>query len=149
MSVAMLMDGEVATIDDYIRAYKNEDLTIDALYLQKVLTTKKNYLILNWDNLMVKYMPEFRAIKKRIRLNDKEYIKYRYNPKRLSYDLYGTTELWFLIMEANELYSIYEFDLRVVDLYNTSLVNRILRVINLEEEFKDYNKDEINNLLNK
>jgi len=145
----MLMDGEVATIDDYIRAYKNEDLTIDALYLQKVLTTKKNYLILNWDNLMVKYMPEFRAIKKRIRLNDKEYIKYRYNPKRLSYDLYGTTELWFLIMEANELYSIYEFDLRVVDLYNTSLVNRILRVINLEEEFKDYNKDEINNLLNK
>ena len=35
---------------------------------------------------------------------------YRFKPKKLSYDLYGTTELWDALLELNQMYSIIEFD---------------------------------------
>ena len=88
-------------------------------------------------------MPELKDIKVKITLSNEEYSKYRYNPKVLSYDIYGTTELWFLILEANELHSINEFNSRTIYLFKTDIVEKMTRILNLELDSKNYNEEEI------
>ena len=46
-----------------------------------------------------------------VNLNEKEISKYRFNPKRLSYDVYKTTDYWFLILVSNGYKHIHEFNL--------------------------------------
>ena len=90
----------------------------------------------------MKYMPELKDIKIKVTLSNEEYFKYRFNPKLLSYDIYGTTELWFLILEANELHSVTQFDLRTLYIFNTSIVDRVTRILNLEKDVKDYDAEQ-------
>ena len=42
-------------------------------------------------------------------LGPEDIVKYRYKPKTLSLDLYKTTELWFAILELNNMKSIVDF----------------------------------------
>ena len=92
-------------------------------------------------------MPELKEIKIKVTLDENEYSKYRFNPKLLSYDIYGTTELWFLILEANELHSISQFDIKTIYLFSTDIVEKMTRILNLEKAAKNYNEEEISSAL--
>ena len=95
----------VYTLDNFIQEYGAEDLRVDAFRLKEVFFNPgmKNKIIVNGDIISDKYAAELEENKRTITLNTKEYYKYRYNPKLLSYDVYGTTELWFFILMANVL----------------------------------------------
>ena len=139
----MLM-GKNPTILEYISDYNSEDIVSSIYFLKQVFTTSVNKkLLVNFQNLVIKYMPELKAIKTTVTMTNEEYAKYKYNPKLLSYDIYGTTELWFLILEANELHASIQFDLKTIQLFNTSVVDKMVRILNLEREFIDYNEEEI------
>lgn len=43
-------------------------------------------------------------------------LKYKYRPDYLSFDIYGTTILWELIMYVNEIFSVEDFNLIKVSL---------------------------------
>lgn len=142
----MLM-GKSATLQDYITEFNSESIISSEFFLKQVFATNEKKMIVNFSNLIVKYMPEIKALKVKISLSAEEYQKYRFNPKRLSYDLYGTTELWFIILEANELYSALEFDNQTIVLYKTNVFDKLGRILNLENEFKNYNEEEISEAL--
>ena len=61
--------------------------------------------------------------------------KYKYNPKRLSYDIYSTTELWFELLRLNYCSSITEFTLKnnIVNVYNVNQIKDILNEIMILE----------------
>lgn len=55
------------------------------------------------------YISFIHAIKMKATL-DKEYkIRYKYNPKKLSLDLYETEELWYLLLKINNITSEINF----------------------------------------
>ena len=148
MASSIMGMGADATILDYIASYESEEITSSAFFLKQVFTSKLNAKILvNFNNLTIKYMPELKDIKVKVTLSNEEYNRYKYNPKRLSYELYGTTELWFLILEANELHSINQFDSRTIYLFRTDIVEKMTRILNLEIESKNYNEEEISQAL--
>ena len=136
--------GLANTIQDYISSYEDEELVSSAFFLKQVFTTNANKkMLLNFNSLVLKYMPELQEIKIKITLSNEEYAKYRYNPKYLSHDIYGTTELWFLILEANELHSVRQFDSKTIYLYRVDIVEKMTRILNLETVSKNYNEDQI------
>lgn len=143
----MLM-GRDSALKDFITQYSAEEIVFSAFFFQQVLRTNSGKMLLNFGSLVQKYLPEIKAIKKKVTLSEEEYRKYKFNPKRLSYDIYGTTELWFLILDANELYSTIEFDLRTLYLYKPSIVEKMGRILNLEKTSKDYNAAEVTADLN-
>ena len=53
-----------------------------------------------------------------------------------------------MILEANELHSAIQFDYQTIYLYTTDIVNKMARILNLEQEFKDYNAEEVSEALN-
>lgn len=143
MATPMKM-GTANTIDAYARSYRSETITFDEFYLQQVLTFGKDRkALVNFDSCLVKYMPEIKQIVTKVEFPIDQYQKYKFNPKLLSYDLYGTTELWALILDLNELHSAAEFDLRTVKLPNEVVLDRLIRVLNLERMSKDYNAEQV------
>ena len=89
--------SNIWTLSDFISEYSIEDLRIDAFYLQQVFWDKNKMthkVVVNENSIADKYANELEENKHIVELTTKEYYKYRYNPKLLSYDIYGTTELW-------------------------------------------------------
>lgn len=138
--------GSDSTIKDYIAQYNSEEIVSSAFFLKQLLSIDNGgKMIVNFTNLVNKYMPEIRGLKLKITLSNDEYAKYKFNPKLLSYDIYGTTELWFLILEANELHSVTQFDSKTIYLFRTDIVDKLARILNLEMATKNYNTEELNN----
>jgi hypothetical protein len=44
-----------------------------------------------------------------VELTDEQLTKYKYRPKLLCYDIYGNTELYFIILLINDMYSTKQF----------------------------------------
>ena len=138
--------GSDSTIEDYITQYNSEEIVSSAFFLKQLLSIENGgKMIVNFTNLVNKYMPEIRGLKLKVTLSNDEYAKYKFNPKLLSYDIYGTTELWFLILEANELHSVTQFDSKTIYLFRTDIVDKLARILNLEMTTKNYNTEELNN----
>lgn len=135
----------ITTVEDFIQEYDIETIRMDTVFLRQVFWEKgmEHKLVVAESALIDKYLEEIEQHKTAITLSTTEYYKYRYNPKLMAYDVYGTTELWFLLMAANELYSIIDFDLRVVKAYRTDILQKIDRMLSLEHEFKVINDDEV------
>ena len=131
----------IYTLNDFIREYSVEDLRVDAFHLKEVFFQNgmKHKIVVNGDNIADKYSAELEENKKIVEFTTKEYYKYRYNPKLLSYDVYGTTELWFFILMANEIYTITEFDLRKVKMFDAAIISKLNRMLELDKEFLDIN----------
>ena len=135
----------IYTLSNFIREYGVEELRVDAFHLKEVFFQDgmNHKIVVNGDNIADKYAIELQENKKTVEFTTKEYYKYRFNPKVLSYDLYGTTELWFFILMANELYSITEFDLRKLVLYDASIISKFNKMLELDQEFLEINSMEV------
>lgn len=84
--------------------------------------TYSNYSILNRsidhpelvyaiDNLIYGYMDELKAKQKVCTFTIEQKLQYMYKPKLLAYDVYGTTEAYFVILALNGMCNLKEFDL--------------------------------------
>lgn len=138
--------GAIYTLDDFVREYAAEDIRVDAFHLKQVFwdeLTMKHKIVVNESSIVDKYIEELEENKRSVQLTTKEYYKYRYNPKLLSYDIYGTTELWFFILMANELYTISEFDLQKLVLYDSAIITKLNHMIDMDREFLEINSMEI------
>ena len=135
----------IYTLSNFIREYGVEELRVDAFHLKEVfLQDGMNHkIVVNGDNIADKYAIELEENKKTVEFTTKEYYKYRFNPKVLSYDLYGTTELWFFILMANEIYTISEFDFKKLKLFDASIISKLNRMLELDKEFLEINSMEV------
>ena len=143
-----MIDGNsenVYTLDNFIQEYGAEDLRVDAFHLKEVFFNPgmKHKIIVNGDIISDKYAAELEENKRTVTLTTKEYYKYRYNPKLLSFDVYGTTELWFFILMANELYSMTEFDMRKLTLYDAAVIAKFNKMLELDQSFLEINSMEV------
>lgn len=143
-STSRMLMGAESTIKGFVADYRTEELTFDAFYLPQVFTQSTgDKLIVNGEDLLVKYMPELKSMIQQITLTESEYKKYMYNPKRLSFDLYGTTELWALLLDINELVSVAQFNLQTLKVFSGSILDKLQRILNLEQEFIDQNAEDV------
>ena len=64
-----------------------------------------------------------------VSLSDKEYYKYLYKPRLLSFDLYGDTEYFYIFLILNNITSDKEFDFRKLRVIKKNDLSRILSEI--------------------
>lgn len=60
-------------------------------------------------NLLDDYLPDLKEQCILIELTPQEVNKYKYNPKMLSYKIYGSTKLFYTILRLNNICSTHEF----------------------------------------
>ena len=138
----MIKPHKTATLEEFVESKTSSFTSYQAFSLVEIINDKTSvpiefpaYSVLN------DYFDEIKALTVDIELSDVEYLKYRYRPKLLSFDLYGNTELGFLILMINDIFSIRDFNLRKLKLIpKTSLSTLLTNIKSAESKFiENYN----------
>ena len=80
------------------------------------------------------YLPELKSRCRKVVLTDQERLKYQFNPKMLSSELYGTTELYYVILLLNDMINIRDFDTKTLYLLPPSDMENFLSSIYSSEK---------------
>ena len=136
------------TIEDFTKAYKEERISFATLHYKEVGDkTDGSKIVLLSDSILDKYnkvLDEYLVTRV---LTSSEFNKYQYNPKLLSYDLYKTTELWFLLLQANQLFSVTQFHINPIKVYSGGIMRVIESILNLDKRIIDANEDDVTKAL--
>ena len=100
------------TLDDFILEGKTDQLT----YQNFAITRKTDYASFVETGLLDYYLKELKAMSIEIPIENithDQIIKYRYQPDLLAYDIYGSTQLDFVVLLCNGIIDPKEFDFKV------------------------------------
>lgn len=131
------------TLDDFISMKISDDMTYYNFSLLEVINGVEHLD----TNLVEMYLPELESQCITVKLSDEELNKYRYFPDLLSYDLYGSVQLDFVILLLNDMYDPKEFNKYNIVLPHASTLSEFLnRVYSKEEGYLQQNRAD-NNIL--
>ena len=138
---------ETYTVEDFIELGKEID---DIQYSKfaifaKATADSTNPILYATHNIIYDYEEEFKKLALTIDMTDDEYIKYRMKPKLLAYDVYGSTEIFFVILFINGIYNIKDFDKRTIKLLKKDTMIQLLEAIyNAERNYLLMNRSSVN-----
>ena len=134
------------TVEDFIELGKDMD---DIQYskfaiLSRASANVSNPILYAEHNVIYDYEEEFKKVSLDVEMTNEELNKYIYKPKLLSYDLYGSTELYFVILFINGIYDIKDFNKRNIKLLKKDTMKEILEAIyNAEQDYINANRSSI------
>ena len=112
-SIEKIYRGDSAftyTLSDFVDTRYNNNVS----YRDVSILDIENGIEFIDHNLIDEYMEYLEPLALSIELTDQEYLKYRYAPDLISYDLYGTVLLDYIILAINGTVDPKEFDKRVI-----------------------------------
>jgi len=131
-------------ISDFVQENNEKELDIQSVYYKELVHTKNDGVLkILSESILLKYQADLNEIVETVTLTPEEAKKYHYNPHLLSYDLYGTPDYWFLLLDLNGLSSFTEFDINPIKVYNSNLEMVIASILNQEKESINLNAEEI------
>lgn len=117
-----------STLESFIN-YKNLDNNVyykDLAIFEKSIDGKS--VLLSY-NILNDYRKEIFDFIIPITLTNEEFQKYQYQPKKLAYDLYGSTEYYYMILFINSMTNIKEFNRRRINLMRAKDMSSVLSAI--------------------
>ena len=117
-----------STLESFIN-YKNLDSNVyykDLAIFEKSIDGKS--VLLSY-NILNDYRKEIFDFVIPITLTNEEFQKYQYQPKKLAYDLYGSTEYYYMILFINSMTNIKEFNRRRINLMRAKDMSNVLSAI--------------------
>ena len=125
------------TIDQFINMKYTDELT----YYNFSIIELVNGIKLLDHNLIEDYLSELESLCVNCELDQDQYKKYKYSPDLLAFDVYGSTQLDFIILMINDMIDPKEFDLKTVKLlYASQLKSFLSEVYNAENDYISYNR---------
>lgn len=110
-------------IDDFIDAGQNLAFGHEKYMLK--YQTEQSKIVVPMQSLIQKYRGAFRKYIVEYEMTDKEFERWKYNPKRMCKEMYGTPELWTEILFINHMVGITEFKKQTVKLYTLGIIDAI------------------------
>ena len=125
------------TLDDFIKMQGTDNFT----YRNFSILEKVNDVEILDHNLIEDYRSQIYDICVDCKLDTDQYKRYRYFPDLLAYDIYGSTQLDFIILFCNDMADPKEFDLKILKLpYGNKLRDVLGHVYNSEQYYMANNK---------
>lgn len=131
------------TLEDFIGFKAQDNMTY---YNFSILSKSilKDGIIYSKDNVIYNYLDILKGKSKKLKLTDSEYHKYRFKPKLLAYDLYGSSELFFVIMAINGICDIKDFDMKKFRMLTPKDLNSLLsQIYSADIDYIEYNRQEV------
>lgn len=123
------------TMEQFIALGRGVSVTYDSYSYKELLSNGTEISVLNVIN---DYMPELKDMALNVTLSDDEYRKYKYKPRLLCYDIYGNTEVYYIILLLNGIIDIKEFDFRTLKmLKKDDMENALSAIYNAEKKYID------------
>ena len=126
-------------IDEYIRAGQKLSFSHE----NAMLTYKLNdTTVVPMRGMLHKYHGALRQYIIEHEFTDREYERYRCQPKLLCREMYGTPELWADILFLNNMTSCTEFTKRKIKMYSTLIIDAVSEILMLYRDDMDDNRRE-------
>ena len=140
----MLSIQKCNTITELIDYSKSLNISHSKIHIKsKFSDSSGNSIIMNYESLLNKYRDYLNKIIVTRTLTDAEYAKYKFQPKLMSYELYGTTELWSSLLSINNLTSASQFTMQKLKLFTYDIFDVINEILILEDDEIKSNNAEI------
>lgn len=130
-------------VEDFIDMQENDSFTYAtmALYMQSIVDKT---IVYSYDNVLYDYLEEIKSKAVDYTFSDSEYMKYKYRPKLLAYDIYGSTELYFVILAMNNTCNIKDFNKRTIKmLYKSDMSDLLNAIVSAEKNRISLNRESI------
>ena len=85
-----------------------------------------NGTIVSILNVINDYIGEIKESAVNVELDTAQYRKYRMKPKLLCYDVYGNTEVYWVILLLNGMIDVKEFDMKVLKMLRVDDMETLL-----------------------
>lgn len=98
------------------------------------------------ENVVYNYMDIINSRKKTVVVDQEQKIKYQYKPKLLAYDVYGSTESYFMILACNGMCNLKEFTLEEFKFYAltpSDLAAIMSSILNAENKYITMNRSNL------
>lgn len=126
-----------STVDEQYEYGKSLEISYRALHHDAYLYDKQSNRTIRipFMSILSKYRDFLDEIIVEQELTLDEQRVYRWNPKKMSEDFYGTTEFWFMLLVLNNYKSVIEFQPKqYVKMYDTDKFKRYLNEIMILED---------------
>lgn len=117
--------AQTYTLDQFITMKATDDMTYNNFSIYGVIDGQK---ILE-SNIVDEYLEELNKLSNIVQLNDNEYRRYKYSPDLLAYDIYGSTQLDFVVLAANDMIDPKDFNLRRIKLPTVTAMRTFLNEV--------------------
>lgn len=128
------------SIRTYLSLYKSQSFKMDDCFYSEYMSDNTVKLFNIEENVSNNFKEFLSSMEATWTFNNDEYRKYICNPWYLSNDLYGTTELWFMLLHVNEMYSATEFTKRTIKYYKTDILKYINEIRAVQDNYLRDNK---------
>lgn len=118
---------DITYIDKYISDGKKEILSLKNFYQTLLVGDANNpdhIFKVPINDFFIKYKKELDGIVQYYSIPESMF----YKPKTVSYELYGTTELWLAILRLNEMRNITEFHEPIIKIYNVYSLKELIDI---------------------
>lgn len=133
---------ETYTIEQFIQFGENDKIGYKAFSLF-AHDSDKDITIVAY-NIINDYLDELKDLAQTVLLDDETFMKYIYKPKLLAYDIYGSGELFFIILAINNMCSVKEFRNKKIKMLSQQTMQDVITAIyNSERSTIDKNRNEI------
>lgn len=124
-----------STIQSIIDDGKESKLTTHDLSYKKVIKNSNGEkFIVNMSSIFDRYYDILKDHVVIAELSESDYLKYRFKPKVLSQDIYGTKDLHFLLLRLNNITSVTQFDFREIKVFSKSVIKLLNEIVILEND---------------
>lgn len=113
------------TLDDFIAMGFSDEMTYRNFSIIEIIDGIEHLD----HNLIEDYLDELEALCINVELSDEQLKRYKFAPDLLAYDLYGSTQLDFVILFANGIADPKEFTRKTVKLPYASQMKKLLSSI--------------------
>lgn len=131
-----------------LEAFVSEGLSSSIIKYDNLLFFEKTKSgeLLPFYNVFNDYTSDILKAAVTVELNDKEYIKYRFKPRLLCYDTYGSQDIYYIILLLNNICNIRDFNMRKIKMLKSSDMEYLLSSIyNAEHEYLTNNLSIVKN----
>lgn len=119
-------------ISDFKTYVDHIDISYPKTFMKSIIPTDSGNLIVNSTSLANKYYDFILKTTKSITLSDQDLRRYKYNPKLLCYDLYGTVELWALLLKINNMTSAIDFTSSKIKIFTKDIFTVLNEIFVIE-----------------
>jgi hypothetical protein len=115
-------------LDTYIQDGQKEVLSLKNFY-DTILTADiddvTKIIRIPMGDFFIKYRSQLDAIVQYYSVSD----RFFYQPKSVSLELYGTTEMWLSLLRVNNMRNITEFHQPIIKIYNPTDVKELINIL--------------------
>lgn len=117
-------------INQMIKEGKDSELT----YATSSIVAGNENISFTYRNIYDEFIPVLKDKSIETELDEDNLIKFKYNPHLLAYVLYGTTDLWFLLLRINNMTRVTQFDKKKIKIIHPDDMKLINDIFIIREE---------------